>query len=617
MARAMPRSRNELTVNARSSGSFHDEQFSLKHTYIQASSPHPRCATLLLRVCLLVSILTFTCPTAISAAAAAETPAAAPAPKPPEPPTADPLGRSTPYGTVFGFLRAADKKDYAAAANYLDIKTAGKRTEKLVQDLRTVLNRGLKVGLEDLSRSPEGLLNDGLSVYAEKVGTVTFAEESLDIILRRTTKPDTPPIWLFAPETLLRVASAAEQLDLTWGEALWPESFRRVHALSYPLFQWANVVIGIPVLLLISWLLGGGLLKLLRPAVIRFNQEQGEIALTRVRWLVFLLIFAVLLRIVAMNAVTVGGRIVLGTAGNVLIIVAISWLLVRITKLATRSRVLRLQRAGMPSSIAAVELTGWLVMCAFFVAGLFLILRLIGVEVTTAVAGLGVGGIAIAFAATKTLENLFGTVTIVTDKPIRVGDTFQAGTTEGTIESIGLRSTRIRTSDRTLVTIPNGQLATMTVGNLSDRDKHLFRHNIRLRYDSTADQLRHVLAEIKKTLLAHPQLEPVSVRTRLTRFSEYSVDLEVFAYVLTRDSLAFLEIQESLLLKIMDIVEASGTSVALPYQTADAGGQSAAQQQRDASANRSPSDRSPEEAQRIPGPVAKPYQPDASRRSTP
>jgi MscS family membrane protein len=363
------------------------------------------------------------------------------------------------------------------------------------------------------------------------------------------------------------VASAAEQLDLTWGEAMWPESFRRVHALSYPLFQWANVVIGIPVLLLISWLLGGGLLKLLRPAVIRFNQEQGDIALTRVRWLVFLLIFAVLLRMVAMDAVTVGGRIVLGTAGNVLIIVAISWLLVRITRLATRSRVLRLQRTGMPSSIAAVELTGWLVRCVFFIAGLFLILRLIGVEVTTAVAGLGVGGIAIAFAATKTLENLFGTVTIVTDKPIRVGDYCQAGGTEGNVESIGLRSTRIRTPDRALVTIPNGQLATMTLGNLSDRDKFLFRHNIRLRYDSTAEQLRHVLAEIKKALLAHPQLEPVSARTRFTRFSEYSVDLEVFAYVLTRDALAFLEIQEKLLLQIMDIVEASGTAVALPYQT--------------------------------------------------
>ena len=86
--------------------------------------------------------------------------------------------------------------------------------------------------------------------------------------------------------------------------------------------------------------------------------------------------------------------------------------------------------------------------------------------------------------------------------------------------------------------------------------------------ESTAKSKRQaILAEIKKLMLEEPGLEPVTVRTRLVKLSEYSLDLEVFAYVLTRDWLAFLEIQENLLLRIMDIVEASGTSVALPYPT--------------------------------------------------
>ena len=516
-----------------------------------------------LLLCCMLTLATGALPPQTFAAAATD----APAKKPPETALPDPLGRSTPYGTVFGFLRAAEKEDYAVAAQYLDTKPKARQNEQLVRDLKLVLNRGLRIGLDDVSRAPEGRLDDGLSVYTEKVGTAVVGNEKLDVILHRTTKPDAPSIWLFAPETLLGVAGLAEHLDLPWLEAIWPERFRQIHFMSRPLFALLNLAVIVPLLFLASWLLGRWLIMLLRPAVLRANQEHGEEALVRVKALVVLLIFAILLRIVAMEALTVSGRIVIATIANLLLIIAVTWLLVRITKLATRWKILRLQRSGQPSSIAAVELTTWLIACIYVITGLFLILQSLGFEVTAAIAGLGVGGIAIAFAAQKTLENLFGTVTIVTDKPIRVGDYCQAGTTEGTVESIGLRSTRIRTPDRALVTIPNGQLATMTVGNTTERDKFLFRHNLRLHYETSADQLRRVLAETKKTLLGQPQIEPISVRTRLTRFSDYSIDLEVFAYVLTRDSLAFLEIQESLLLKIMDVVEASGTSIARPYPT--------------------------------------------------
>jgi MscS family membrane protein len=488
--------------------------------------------------------------------------------KPPESTPRDPLGRGTPYGTVFGFLRAAEKEEYATAAQYLETKPkpGAKTNEKLIRDLRHVLNRGLKIGLDDLSKAPEGNLDDGLPIYTERVGTVVVGEEKLEILLRRTTKPDASPVWLFAPETLLGVVAVADHIDLPWVEAIWPESFRQIHFMSRPLFALLNLLIAVPLLVLASWLLGRWLVSLLRPVVLRANREQGEHALSRVRALVILLIFAILLRAAATEGLTVTGRILLAAVATVLLIVAMSWLLVRITNLVTAWRIQRLQRAGRPSSIAAVELTGWLIASLFVIAGLFLILHSMGFEVTAAIAGLGVGGIAIAFAAQKTLENLFGAVTIVADKPIRVGDNFQAGTTEGIVESIGLRSTRIRTPDRALVTIPNGLLATMMVGNTSERDKFLFRHNVRLRYDSTAAQLRHVLAEVRKALLAHPLVEKESARTRLVRFSDYSMDLDVFAYVLRRDMPGFLEVQEELLLRIMDIVEASGTSIALPYQ---------------------------------------------------
>jgi MscS family membrane protein len=195
-----------------------------------------------------------------------------------------------------------------------------------------------------------------------------------------------------------------------------------------------------------------------------------------------------------------------------------------------------------------------------------------GFELTAVIAGLGIGGIAFAFAAQKTIENLFGTVMVVADEVIQVGDQCQTGGIEGHVESIGLRSTQIRTLDRALVSVPNGQLAAGTIGNLARRDKFLFRHKIRLGYETTAEQLRRVLAEIGKMMLEDAKLDPATVRVRLVRFGDDSLELDAFAYVPTREEAVFLGIQEELLLRIVDVVEASGAAFSLPTVAAPATG---------------------------------------------
>ena len=514
-----------------------------------------RCSVVLLLCCTL-AFIAFSFP-AVSA------PAAKPAE--PQPLPEDPLGRSKPYGTVIGFLQAANKTDYDVASNYLEGKQSARRKAELARNLHVVLNRGLKIGPDDLSKAPAGSLDDGLAANLEKVGTARFESESLDIVLRLTKTPDARPIWLFSVETLLGVTDAANQLDLPWAEAIWPESFREIRFLSYPLFTWLNVLVGIPLLVGIAWPLTRGLLRLLHPLDLRHS---GGNVLAQIKWLLFLLIFSVLARIVATQAATAEGRIFVTSVANVFIIVAAGWILVRLTKFVARLKTQHLRQVGLPGKIATVELTNWLLVCAWFVAGLFLILRSLGVEITAVIAGLGIGGLALAFAAQKTIENLFGTVMVIADEGIQVGDYCQAGTIEGRVENIGLRSTQIRTVDRALVSVPNGQLAAMSIGNLAQRDKFLFRHKIRLGYETTADQLRHVLAGVGKMMLEHGKLEPATVRTRLIRFGDDALELEAFAYAPTRDEGVFLEIQEELLLRIMDIVESSGAAVALPTETA-------------------------------------------------
>jgi MscS family membrane protein len=199
--------------------------------------------------------------------------------------------------------------------------------------------------------------------------------------------------------------------------------------------------------------------------------------------------------------------------------------------------------------------------------GTLVIFYIAGINIAAVLTGLGIGGIAIAFAAQKTLENLFGGIMIISDQPVRVGDFCRAGDYLGTVENIGLRSTRIRTLKRTVVSVPNGQLALMNLENFTMRDKIWFHHTLHLRYETTADQLRYTLAEIRKMLYEHSKVESSSARTRLVRLGNSSLDLEVFAYVLETEYESFLHIQEDLLLRIMDIVEESGSGFAFPSQT--------------------------------------------------
>ena len=191
----------------------------------------------------------------------------------------------------------------------------------------------------------------------------------------------------------------------------------------------------------------------------------------------------------------------------------------------------------------------------------------LGIPVYGIIDGLGVGGLAFALAAKPSLENLIGGLNLFADKPMQVGDVCKYGTEVGTVEAIGIRSTRIRGRDRTLTTIPNAMLATIPVVNFTQRDQILIQSVIGVRYETRPEQLRYLLAKIREMLLGHPRIQPDWVQARFIGFGASSLDIEVFAYVLTQYSAEFSGIREDVLLRIMDIVEESGTGFAFPSQT--------------------------------------------------
>ncbi len=190
-----------------------------------------------------------------------------------------------------------------------------------------------------------------------------------------------------------------------------------------------------------------------------------------------------------------------------------------------------------------------------------------GIGITPIIAGLGVGGLAVALAIRPTLENIMGGFVLFADKPVRVGEFCSFGDKMGTVEEIGLRSTRLRGVDRTVITVPNADFAQMQIVNFTRRDMNLFKCRIGLRYETTPDQLRYVTAKIRKLLIQHSKVSPDPARVRLDEFGDSAYLLDVFAFVRAVDWNEFLAIKEDLILRIVDIVRQSGSGFAFPSQT--------------------------------------------------
>jgi MscS family membrane protein len=197
------------------------------------------------------------------------------------------------------------------------------------------------------------------------------------------------------------------------------------------------------------------------------------------------------------------------------------------------------------------------------IAGL-LTLSILGFDITTAIAGLGIGSIAIAFAAQKTLENLLGGVSILGDQVIRIGEMCKIGERQGTVEDISLRSTRIRTLECTVLSVPNGELARMNLENISRREKTLFHTKLGLQYESSPRQLRSLLEKITSLIRQHPKVESEALRVCLVGFGEAGFDVEINCHILTSDLDEFMAIREDLLLRIVDLVFEAGAALAIP-----------------------------------------------------
>jgi MscS family membrane protein len=489
---------------------------------------------------------------------------AAPAPDAPK----DPLGRTTPRGTVLGFLIAAQKGETALAREFLNTRLTGADADTLAQQLFAVLDERLPARLTQLSDEPEGSKANPLQPNQEVIGTIESSQGRVDVVLERVNNPKTGSVWLFSRRTLDAVPALYADVVQSQSTSLFGRLLTGTQIGGVRLFQWIAVLFAI----IVSYIITVFLNRLLTPAILRlWNRTFGRVLPWRGQVLpapLRLLILALVGRWVLSHvSLSLFVREFWSNAASIVTIASSAWLVIILngeledyllrhsvrSAASARSSLLRLARRAADVVVLFVALLA--------------MLHLFAVDVTPALAGLGVGGIAVALAAQKTLENVIAGVSLIFDQAIRVGDTLKTGTVVGTVDDIGLRSTRIRTGDRTVVSIPNGQLATANLETLSARDKFPFQHVVGVRYETTPDQLREIIDGIRQLLLAQPLIEADSSRVRFIRLGAFSLDVEVFAYLLARDWNHFLEIQEGLLFAITGIVAAAGTEIAFPSQT--------------------------------------------------
>jgi MscS family membrane protein len=476
---------------------------------------------------------------------------AAPPPSKAEPAAiVDPLGRETPRGTVMGLLKFGERQDFATAARYLQ-PTPGQDTD-LVQRAKELqaLHAKFKSNVGLLSDDPSGAVEAGLPLGE---------------------------IWLVSKETIANIPKLYAQMENegpTAANRILPAALTSRPLLGMSLAQWLGWLVSVPISWLLAWLLG-----LLLSAPRRVWYKLRKLPLTTI-WetplgMPLRCIFAILMHslFVYLLEPPLLYRVYYFRFTAALLVGSLAWLVSRISDRGFHHAVqhTRAHRGGESILILMQRLTRVAMVIFVVVAAL----ALFGLNVKTALAGLGIGGLAIALAAQKSLENLLGGVSLLMDKAVHVGDFCRIGDRVGTVEDIGLRSLKLRTLDQNLLVVPNGSLAQTQFENMRARTKLLINQNFSLRIETQVEQLRFVLDRVKGMLDEHPAIESGSSRVRVIGFAGSAFELELFAFGKTGDWTEFTAIRQDVILKIAEIVEAAGTRFAAPtrltYLSRDAG----------------------------------------------
>jgi MscS family membrane protein len=488
---------------------------------------------------------------------------AAPAAKPP----ADPFGRENPRSAVTNFLEACRSNDYVRAAQYLDLRQLpanSRATEgpQLARQLEAILNSDAQFDILRLSQQPQGNQDDPNNPDIEQVATIARNGHTFPIDLERVNSGPNQQVWLFSPQTVAEIPGLTPNTTQSAIEARLPRFLVQTAMLDTPIWKWFALVV-LALIVFLVFRLAAHLLTRIA------GKLQGETRDPR-RWLWLKAILdpAVVFCAVLVFRICEGfldpsalARLYVGRFLLLVVTASVAWGLVNLIDVFMNrlDRVLNSRQRIVSQSLVYLGRRFFKVLVVCFAA--ITILSNWGYDMTTILAGLGVGGIAVALAAQSTIANVFGGVSVIGDAPVTVGDFGNFGGVIGTVEDIGMRSSRIRTLNRTVVSIPNASFASINLENYSLRDKILFNPTFQIKRATPKDQVRRAMSAIHDALTKNKMVELGATPVRISGLSAASFAVEIFAYVRTPDINEFYNVEAELFLTIDDVLATVGVEV--------------------------------------------------------
>lgn len=468
----------------------------------------------------------------------------------------DPLGRDTPRGTMLGFIRQARREDYRAAALYLQ-STTGEDSETEARELQELMNLRFRGNLEFISDKPDGNLDDGLPLDRDRAGIIEVADQTVELILVRVQDSTSKRmIWLISEETAAEAQSLYTEVQPSLLVRYLPDVITTKYFLSISLAQWIGWLVSIPAAYYIALCIVF-LLRLLTRTIPK-GRQATEFAFTRFRsplCLIFFVIlhtyFVYLLRLPLLYR-WYYLRFVLA-----LFLVGAFWFAIRGVGVFFEHAVGKLGSWALERS-SMLTLVSRMIRVGLFILAVLAVATALGFDTKAMLAGIGIGGLAIALAGQKTLENVIGGVSLLLDRAVHVGDTCRIGDKLGKVEDIGLRSLRLRMLDQTLIVVPNGLLAQVQFENLASRTKLLIQNTFSIRIETPVEKLQAMLDSIQQMLDQLSYVERGTSRVRVVRFAGAATEIELFAYIRTSDWVQFTGLRQNVMIKVLELVEAKG-----------------------------------------------------------
>ncbi|MGO1511762.1 MAG: mechanosensitive ion channel family protein [Psychrobacter sp.] len=478
----------------------------------------------------------------------------------------DSFGRDTPRHTVQGFIKALGNNDYLLASNYLNLSKSDNPTT-VVRQFKQALDAGGRFQPDlKINNTPEGNLSDQLPPSQENVGVINVGDKSVPLVLERVASKQGEQYWQFSNDTLSSIPEVIENYQPTLVSRYTIDSLDGKKLFGY---QISDILAALAIIVssfiftyIVVWLLYY-LLKLIYP---RLRGETLPLPNNVILPLTVVITALILAEVMVYAGISVTLREPIKRFTDIASWVATTWLLLRVIDSIFTRAVNLSYKKNYTERVSILGLMRKVVKALLLIFAVIVIFGNLGFDLTTGIAALGVGGLALALGAQKTIENLVGSVVVVADSPVRIGDYCSFGNQAGTVIDIGIRSSRVRTLNRTIVTVPNSDFSSMQIENYTSRDMFHFLHNLYIKRNADIDVVFKMVKKLDQFLDEHELTNQEWNQANISELRQDCYVIQLRAYINAVDSIEFYRKQDDLLVDVLTLVKKYDVEHALPTQ---------------------------------------------------